>query len=362
MQLLLHNGSLGEDGDATHPQRPWQFWHPFVNVSVTSSHCSVVCPRRQADTLFAPILAGLGTAVKDEVSISTEDFSVIMIGGEGLEAGQRVLELTSPLAMAGIPIFFFTSYWSDFILVPLSARVKVIHALEQRGFVFEAEADGEAGLMTNPASPLLHPHQRNTSSTSSLDFVLLPGTPPPTSVSELQTRTFATLKQKNISPRVDRTIELVTCAGLKEPTVSSSAAHFTEGKLQLGLVKCLTTTPPPRFLSLTLTDTESVSLTLERRLLPLFFNDGEDLLLGKDGPVQIPITLDFENLPAESTGLVCGVASRLIDGMRHRLGADVFDTSYLSTTRAGHVIVYEDELDNAMECLRGAERNGVVGD
>ena len=39
------------------------------------------------------------------------------------------------------PIFFITSYWSDFILVPLKSRAVVIHALEDRGFLFEADLD-----------------------------------------------------------------------------------------------------------------------------------------------------------------------------------------------------------------------------
>ena len=35
-------------------------------------------------------------------SVSAEDFVVISIEGAGMEAGQRVLELTSPLALAGM--------------------------------------------------------------------------------------------------------------------------------------------------------------------------------------------------------------------------------------------------------------------
>lgn len=60
-------------------------------------------------------------------------------------------------------------------------------------------------------------------------------------------------------------------------------------------------------------------------------------------------------LPVESTGIVCGVSSRLIEGMKGRLGREMFNMSYLSTSRAGHVIVYEDELEDAMDALRGAE-------
>lgn len=182
-------------------------------------------------------------------------------------------------------------------------------------------------------------------------------TPPPASVSELQLHTFKLLKMHKITPHVDTTIELVTCAGIKDNTPSlSSSAISTQAILQHGLLKCLTASEPPRFLSLTLTAFDSASLTLEKRLLSHFPAHGEDLLLGKDGPEQVPITLDLRDLPLESTGIVCGVASRLVDGMRGRFGVVAagtgFEMSYLSTARAGHVIVFEDELEDAMESFQ----------
>jgi len=256
------------------------------------------------------------------------------------------------------PIFFITSYWSDFILVPLKSRATVIHALEDRGFLFEAdlEPDSEAGFMTNPASPLLHSHSRNG---SSYEFPPIPITPPPASVSELQQRTFKLLRKHKITPRVDPDIELVTCAGIKDNTPSlSSSANSTQAILHHGLLRCLTAPEIPRFLSLTLTSSDSASLTLEKRLLSLFRDGGEDILLGKDSPEQVPITLDLRELPLESTGIVCGVANRLVDGMRGRIGGASgggarFEMSYLSTARAGHVVVFEDELEDAMESLQG---------
>lgn len=302
----------------------------------------------------------LSPLAKKSVSISKDDYSVIIIGGEGLEAGQRVLDLTGPLALAGIPIFFITSYYCDFILVPYSARPRVIAALEDRGFVFQADANGESGHMTNPASPLFSPRQRHGSSTSSsMDFPLIASTPPPTTVPELQSKTFKLLKRNSILPIVDHCIELVTCSGVKNTMATTSASNFSEGKLQLGLTKCLTTTPPPSFLSVTLTDSESASITIEKSLIPQFYNDGEELLLGHDGPEQVPITYDLKDLPLESTGIVCGVASKLTDSMKGRIG-DVFNMSYLSTAKAGHVIVYRDELEEAMEALKGAEQNGIA--
>lgn len=364
LTLLLHNDCKDEDGNPVTPRRPWEYWHPFVNVSITPNECSIVCPREQAEQLFRPLISGLSSSLRKAVSISEEDFSVITIGGEGLEAGQRVLDLTSPLALAGIPIFFITSYYSDFILVPYSARSEVIHALEDRGFVFEADSeDGEAGHMTNPQSPLINSHARQGSSSSGsesgFNFSPVSTTPPPTTISDLQVRTFKILAKNQITPHVDPDIELITCAGIKDSTPNSSIANFTEGKLHLGITRCLTSIPSPKFFSITLTDCESISLTLEKRLLENFPDEGEDLILGTSGPEQIPITLDLAGLPLESTGIVCGVSSRLTDGMKNRVRGETFNMSYLSTSRAGHVIVYEDELEDAMEALRGAQLNGV---
>lgn len=99
-QLLLHNTNLDEDGEPIEPKRPWEFWHPLVNVSIAHNECSIACPRELAVELFAPVIAGLKPELQNGVTISKEDYSVIVIGGEGLEAGQRVLDLSSPLAMA----------------------------------------------------------------------------------------------------------------------------------------------------------------------------------------------------------------------------------------------------------------------
>jgi hypothetical protein len=135
----------------------------------------------------------------------------------------------------------------------------------------------------------------------------------------------------------------------------NSMTSAADDALHLGLVKCLITPPYPRFLSLTLTDTEPASLLLDRTLLPNFT---QDILLGSKDDFLIPITLDLRDLPMESTGIVCGVAGRLVGGTRGSLERPV-EMSYLSTARAGTVMVGEDELKRALVALRGAE-NGVV--
>jgi hypothetical protein len=73
-----------------------------VNISITPIECSIVCSRLLANELFVPVLSLLDVNSRSQVHITSDDFVVMQVDGEGLDAGQRVLELTSPLALAGM--------------------------------------------------------------------------------------------------------------------------------------------------------------------------------------------------------------------------------------------------------------------
>ncbi|EWC45020.1 hypothetical protein DRE_06300 [Drechslerella stenobrocha 248] len=298
----------------------------FVNVSITPVECSVVCAHEVAQKLFQPILDGLEPERRETVVVSEDEYVVIQVDGEGFDAGQRVLELTSPLALAGVSIFFITTYFSDYILVPSRNRSNVTKALQRRGFVFEKHVD--AYVTT---------HQRTPSESQ-------PPTPPPTiTIPELQERTFSLLKQHEVVPKVSRGSELLLCAGRRSTNLTPDET------MHLGLVQCLINKPD--FLSVTLTDSEPPSFLLERHMLHLF--GPNDTLLGNKHEILIPIVLDLRDLPVESTGIICGVAGRLCGetgGFLER--TDPVDMSYLSTARAGTVMVAEDDIDRAMAVLK----------
>ncbi|KAB2578165.1 hypothetical protein DBV05_g3251 [Lasiodiplodia theobromae] len=376
LQLLLPSSRPGSSDSAStngssapRSKKSWAYEHPFTNISVTPVECSIACSREMAEDLFTPVRDSLDPSSRDQVSITNEDYIVMQVDGEGLDAGQRVLELTSPLAMAGISIFFITTYFSDYILVPVRARGQVIKALEDRGFAFEQTTSS----YVNPIANSFNTHTRNKSSSSSFECLPPPpGTPPPASIHELQTRTFSLLKRRNIVFAVDPSIQLVQCAGSKDSASARPASGgvlngsslagrgnqpSVEDTLHLGLVKCLISAPRPNFLSLTLTDTEPASILLEKRLLPNF---APDVLLGSKEDVLVPITLDLRDLPLESTGIVCGVAGRLVGGTSgfggfEGEGSDAVEMSYLSTARAGTVMVGEEELERAMAALKGVD-------
>lgn len=221
--------------------------------------------------------------------------------------------------------------------MPAKNRAHVTKALENQGFAFEKHSD--AFVVT---------HHRSTSASS---ISSVPSTPLPTTIEELEAKTFATLKRQNVVPTVNIKTRLVLCSGRRHVTRAGTSARSDDGGLYLGLVKCLLS--QPEFLSVTLTNHEPPSLLLQQDMLALF--GSTDALLGTMGDVLIPIVLDLRELPVESTGIVCGVAGRLVGrtggGPMFGEASDSVEMSYLSTARAGTVMVAEADIERAIAAL-----------
>ncbi|KAF9885434.1 hypothetical protein FE257_012956 [Aspergillus nanangensis] len=422
LQVLFHeipplNENSADDHNGVRNGLSQHAQPAFLNLSITPVECSIMCPRHLANEYFAPLVERF---VKDDasnqhrLSISRDDFIAMQVYGEGLEAGQRVLELTSPLAMAGISIFFISTYFSDYIIVPLRSKSQVIEALEKRGFQFEMSTEQFINNNQVQYNSCFSPTTSRPPSTLGSP----PATPPPSSLEELQTRTFSSLRKNQIIPSVDRSLRLVQCAAHHRYSSDTSSITILREALTVTLL-----VDKPRFLSLTLTAADpAASLLLEERLLPRFASDPTladepeetSLLLGSKEEILVPIMLDLRKLPLEATGIVCGVAGRLADATHsrdddsstvlsrsyngdsysessmhrylsfsppsggpvhlpspssgrkpngngnphtHRLqpdpdnDIDAVEISFLSTARAGTIIVGEHELDRAIDAL-----------
>jgi len=392
LQLLF-----GEDHDEDAAKISWTNRHDFLNVSITPVECSIICSRHLADRFVRPVaqtlnqLYGANSKVaksRTEVQISSEDYIAIQVDGQGLDAGQRVLELTSPLAMAGISIFFITTYFSDYILVPFRSHKTVTKALQQRGFVFSQSADAFVSQLS-PSSPTVPQGVRPISSPTFYENSA-PTTPPAKDLPELQIRTFTKLTRNNISPLVDSEVRLANCAGSREPDaerdeqlkndllqVLISTSYLPEAADQRKDLNPSTTVDPglaeadaidldfgAKFLSLTITAREPISVLLEHRLLVRL---GGSLLGAKsEEDALIPITLDLRHLPLDATGIVCGVAGRLAQGSTDDFEQlnlsplsevtpdplEPVEISFLSTVRAGTVIVKANHLAKALDALK----------
>jgi len=337
--LLPHGGSTHLEPEGHIEGITADNKHSFLNISITPIECSIVCHSSWAKNIFAPVINALPEESRAQVSISKDSYNVFSVCSAGMEAGQRVMDLTAPLAMAGIPIFFITTYYTDFILVPAKDRHTVGQALLARGFEF---SENDSAYVAPTFS-----HSRPTSATTSEP----PSTPPPSNVAELQIRTFSQLRKRNVVPFVEQSLQLVQCAGKElhhedeysgpqsngngsyHPSTASWLDNI-DPKLYVGLISALA--QRPRFLSVTLTEEDAPSLLIDKSLLWLF----GDSIAGDTDAFLVPIFLDLVNLPLESTGIVCGVAGKLVDEMRFgESSTHAAELSYLSTARAGAVIL-----------------------
>ena len=275
---------------------------------------------------------------------------VLSVISAGLDAAGRVMELSSPLALAGIPIFFISTYYSDFILVPCKERQNVIKALSDKGFEL---SDNQSNFVSS------YGYGRKDSSSHSASP---PGTPPPSNAGELQTRTFDLFQKRDISPYVHEGLQLVQCSGRETSQLADVYGHRmsvsrqtqsaedrqswvenVDTKLYTCIISALVS--QPRFMSLTLAQDDPPSLLLDRTLLPMF----GDSIVGDTDSNFVPIFLDLVNLPSEVTGIVCGVAGRLVEEMQL---TETSELSYLSTARAGAVILTEEQSTRALAILR----------
>lgn len=326
--------------------------HGFLNVSITPIECSIVCHSAWRDQIFKPAVSKLPASAAKAISISKETYKVLSVISAGLDPAQRVMDLTSPLALAGISIFFISTYYSDFILVPTKERKNVTKALLEKGFEL---ADNQADFTT----PAPQGHKRATS-----DGTSPPNTPPPSDIAELQKRAFELLRKRNVAPRVDSDLKLIHCSGRETSQLSgefSHGMHLHHGRRSTGeaarsgwtkdldtnLYLCIVSAlaSQPRFMSITLAHEDPPSLLLDQNLLDIF----GDAVVGDFKTKQIPIFLDLVNLPFDVAGIVCGVAGRVVQQMQAATSSEL---SYLSTARAGAVILPEKYCEHALDILR----------
>lgn len=323
--------------------------HAFLNISVTPMEVSIVCHSSWARNVFQPAIANLPREAARSIELSKNDHMILSVISAGMDAAGRVMELTSPLALAGIPIFFISTYYSDFILVPAKEKEKVVKALQTKGL----ELAPDQSQFINPTA-----YGRATPPTTETPASEAPN------LQELENRAFDLLKKRNVSPRVETDLELVQCSGREvSPAVTEiydrrSSISRSNGagqqqqqtwvdhvdtKLYTCIISALVS--QPRFISITLAQDDPPSLLLDKTLLPIF----GDSLVGDTEGRHVPIFLDLGSLPPEVTGIVCGVAGKLVRDMDMTESSEL---SYLSTARAGAVILPDGQAKRALEVLQ----------
>ncbi|CAN6674429.1 hypothetical protein TRVA0_053S00738 [Trichomonascus vanleenenianus] len=283
----------------------------FINVSLTPIECSVILPSELVDVIFGDELRQFGEMMKVETLRDT--YLAIQVDTDGMDTGSRVLTVTTPLSVAGVSIFFLSTYFSDYVLVPIEAKTRVIKALEDRGFSFSNLANSYISL-ADPSDL----HRPPTSSRSAYS-------------AGLTERTFDLFKQSGVSPVVDSAVKLL---------LTGARSHDSDA-INLAVTKILL--QPPKYFSVTISSGSELSFLVDKHTAKRFPHDA---LLGSPTDYVIPVSLDLRGLPEDSTGIVSGVAGRLMG----RKG-DGIHMGYWSTAKSGVVLVNEDNASIAIQEL-----------
>ncbi|EAQ90508.1 hypothetical protein CHGG_02443 [Chaetomium globosum CBS 148.51] len=257
--------------------------HGFLNISVTPIECSIVCNSAWATSVFEPAIKRLPESQAKAVTISKDTYIALSVYGSGMDAGSRVADLTSPLALANISIFFITTYYSDFILIPTKDRQAVVETLLSRDFVF-SDDDGQTNLVCG-TSPTTATATTTTPTPQTQPQPQPPQTSDPATISTLQQRTFTLLQKRHITPYLSPGLTLVQCSGIRgavTPSHQPSAkpnpnpkaqqrrappawVDTIDTKLYTSIVTALAAAP--RFLSVTLAPDDPPALLVDRALL-----------------------------------------------------------------------------------------------
>ncbi|KAG5973167.1 hypothetical protein E4U55_000652 [Claviceps digitariae] len=329
-----------------------QHQHWFLNISVTELGCSVVCHTSWAKDVFEPVINSLPPEKASTVYSCPEPYMVLSVISTDLDAASRVLELSSPLAAAGVPIFFITAFCADFILAPFRERQLVMDALYERGFALSDSHSNFFSSRKNSAT--LYPQPPSASPSPE------PTTPPPFSNEYLQSQTFDLLRTRGVAPYVVPDLELVSCSAREavqfadtytrlasngRPICSVNRDNWIENvdpKFYAAVVSALLS--QPRFLSVTVARDEEPSLLIDKRLLYMFTNS----VVGDMDTMLVPIFLDLASLSSAVTGIVCVVSGRLVQELKMTASSEL---SYLSTARAGVVILPKQQAIRALAIL-----------
>lgn len=302
----------------------------FINVSFTPVDCSVICPTELVDLLFGTTLELSAKITEPSApTVLKDQYLAIQVDDVGLDSGSSLLDISAPLAAAGIPIFFIPTYFSDYVLVPLLAHAKVSEVLESRGFVFSSNVNSYINTLEDLHQKLLEdqPEPLSPQLLASID-------------SKGENKPFDALIIDKIRPVMDPTPKLLLTGARTHGNSSTSnySSSSSQALLHLRIIHLLLN--PSNYFSVTFTGTSEVSFILSQDLVSTF---PSELLIGSVTDFLIPILIDLRDLPETSTGIIAGVVSKLLS-KRPTAATPMMQVIYLSTAKTGVVMVSQEDL------------------
>lgn len=284
----------------------------FFNISITPTECSVICREDLIDVVFGiKYLESI-----PGISILPRRYLAIKVDSTGLESSnERIRALSSSLSAAHIPIFFLSTYFSDYMLVPDNVHQKVQTLLESNNYVFSSLENSYIALHRYSSSASSSTLSLNANGLSESEARSRSASPP-----SLADRN--PLTKYNLHPSFARTELLIT-----GPRPQADLDF-----IDLAVVRILARMP--KYFSVT-SFSDEIALILEKSDVQLF---PEDSLLGGLNELYVPVSLDLRKVPVDVVGVVAEVSAKLEENN--------IPMSFLSTAMTSTVLV---SLDYAVK-------------
>ncbi|RKP04698.1 hypothetical protein THASP1DRAFT_33502 [Thamnocephalis sphaerospora] len=328
-------------------------------------------PRR--DTFFSytenpseiSIVAEVATVERDFRAVSSCPASQFIIEPDvlrvleidaavGLDnAGQRIIDVSAPLARAGISIFYLSTYQTDYVLVKERRLWQVVQTLQEHGFTFadldtvEIPAESPSALL--PSAPLFVTNDDYTvDADGEADrLAALASGGAPTQTADSQAQVMADMRSRCPKTVLSHHLSMV---GLNRDHKDAWAMQVLQLLFYPELSKH--TRSGRRFVSYTVTG-DGVSLVTDSEVLAEF----DEHLINCS---QTPTTLRLVQVQLASLGYD---RYGIVYSMSETLRSHGINLLYLSTHDTANIIVNDVDLSRTCETLgvneeRDVEQNG----
>jgi hypothetical protein len=239
-----------------------------------------------------------------ESTLISDEFFIIQVFSDGLNIGKKILELTEPLSLNNISLFFISNYFSDLVLVPIKDKVKALEILKK------VESEDNVNLYGE----------------------------------ELEHKTFELFKNNDIRPKLVTDVRLVL-TGARSGDFIAVLKQTAESIARLNTESISGKNAFPEYFAITRTPTEEIGLLLPYETIELNkLKFSRSNIMGSLQDYYYPIFVDLKKLPLDLKGIVAGMASKLL-----RMGID--EMSYLSLGRSGIVLIPDTFKEKVQEKL-----------
>ncbi|VEU23134.1 DEKNAAC104014 [Brettanomyces naardenensis] len=293
----------------------------FFHLAFTVEEVTLMCSSKIIKKYLGKTLKFCKEHLQEEKqpTLLEDKFLVLQVFSDGLNIGKKILELTEPLSLCGISLFFISNFFSDIVLVPVKEKQKVLEVLKG----MEGEKMGQPKQMkveenfSAPASPL----------------------------TDLETTTFDLFKSKLIKPKLIGDVKLLL-TGARSGDCANVLKRTAEALSRLNTGREDDTYDFPSYFAITRTSTGEIGLMLPQEDEELAkLNYDKSTIMGSLQDSYYPVFINLSNLPLDLKGIVAGVASKL-------LKSGLNEMSYLSFGKSGVVLIPDNYYDRVEEVLK----------